>query len=72
MVHFCESVSIYGADNPLTIHSVTGCYIAWRLRHQSKTDWLSSNKSQKGQETIVRLRCLSAVTLHDCICTFIA
>lgn len=27
---------------------VTGCYIAWRLRHQSKTDWLSSNKTQKG------------------------
>ncbi|KAF2241731.1 hypothetical protein BU26DRAFT_440245 [Trematosphaeria pertusa] len=27
---------------------VVGCYIAWRLRHQSKTEWLSSNKSQKG------------------------
>ncbi|KAF1952672.1 hypothetical protein CC80DRAFT_596469 [Byssothecium circinans] len=27
---------------------VTGCYIAWRLRHQSKTEWLSSNKTQKG------------------------
>ncbi|KAF2786985.1 hypothetical protein K505DRAFT_329964 [Melanomma pulvis-pyrius CBS 109.77] len=27
---------------------VTGCYIAWRLRHQSKTEWLSSNGTQKG------------------------
>ncbi|KAF2271190.1 hypothetical protein CC78DRAFT_419821, partial [Lojkania enalia] len=27
---------------------VTGCYIAWRLRHQSKTEWLSSNKTQRG------------------------
>lgn len=27
---------------------VVGCYIAWRLRHQSKTEWLSSNKTQKG------------------------
>ncbi|KAF2274894.1 uncharacterized protein EI97DRAFT_451399 [Westerdykella ornata] len=27
---------------------VTGCYIAWRLRHQSKTEWLSANKTQKG------------------------
>ncbi|PVI06473.1 hypothetical protein DM02DRAFT_514467 [Periconia macrospinosa] len=26
---------------------VTGCYIAWRLRHQSKTEWLSSNRTQK-------------------------
>ncbi|KAF2000783.1 hypothetical protein P154DRAFT_434410 [Amniculicola lignicola CBS 123094] len=29
---------------------VTGCYIAWRLRHQSKGEWLSSNRTQKGQE----------------------
>ncbi|KAJ4312765.1 hypothetical protein N0V94_007274 [Neodidymelliopsis sp. IMI 364377] len=27
---------------------VVGCYIAWRLRHQSKTEWLSSNRTQKG------------------------
>ncbi|KAF2741363.1 hypothetical protein EJ04DRAFT_530418 [Polyplosphaeria fusca] len=27
---------------------VTGCYIAWRLRHQSKTEWLSSNRTQRG------------------------
>ncbi|KAF2176164.1 hypothetical protein K469DRAFT_678988 [Zopfia rhizophila CBS 207.26] len=27
---------------------VTGCYIAWRLRHQTKTEWLSSNGTQKG------------------------
>ncbi|KAF2205098.1 hypothetical protein GQ43DRAFT_446255 [Delitschia confertaspora ATCC 74209] len=27
---------------------VTGTYIAWRLRHQTKTEWLSSNKTQKG------------------------
>ncbi|KAJ4988917.1 hypothetical protein SVAN01_05541 [Stagonosporopsis vannaccii] len=28
---------------------VLGCFIAWRLRHQSKTEWLSSNRTQKGQ-----------------------
>ncbi|CAN9179944.1 unnamed protein product [Alternaria alternata] len=28
---------------------VLGCYVAWRLRHQSKTEWLSSNRTQKGQ-----------------------
>ncbi|KAF2752306.1 hypothetical protein M011DRAFT_473539 [Sporormia fimetaria CBS 119925] len=27
---------------------IVGCYIAWRLRHQSKTQWLSGNKTQKG------------------------
>ncbi|KAF3000689.1 hypothetical protein E8E13_002015 [Curvularia kusanoi] len=27
---------------------VLGCGIAWRLRHQSKTEWLSSNRTQKG------------------------
>ncbi|KAF2109580.1 hypothetical protein BDV96DRAFT_584969 [Lophiotrema nucula] len=27
---------------------VTGCYIAWRLRHQTKTEWLSSNRTQRG------------------------
>ncbi|KAF3035399.1 hypothetical protein E8E12_000638 [Didymella heteroderae] len=27
---------------------VLGCFIAWRLRHQSKTEWLSSNRTQKG------------------------
>ncbi|KAI4615481.1 Sorting nexin-3 [Alternaria ethzedia] len=27
---------------------VLGCYVAWRLRHQSKTEWLSSNRTQKG------------------------
>ncbi|KAF2839026.1 hypothetical protein M501DRAFT_1003570 [Patellaria atrata CBS 101060] len=25
-----------------------GLYIAWRLRRQSKTEWLSSNGTQKG------------------------
>ncbi|XMA14787.1 hypothetical protein WAI453_007578 [Rhynchosporium graminicola] len=25
---------------------VFGCYIAWRLRHQSKADYLSSNRTQ--------------------------
>ncbi|KAG9187865.1 hypothetical protein G6011_05736 [Alternaria panax] len=28
---------------------VLGCYVAWRLRHQSKSEWLSSNRTQKGQ-----------------------
>ncbi|KAF1838550.1 hypothetical protein BDW02DRAFT_564915 [Decorospora gaudefroyi] len=27
---------------------VLGCYIAWRLRHQSTTEWLSGNRTQKG------------------------
>ncbi|OAL05642.1 hypothetical protein IQ06DRAFT_211712 [Phaeosphaeriaceae sp. SRC1lsM3a] len=27
---------------------VLGCYIAWRLRNQSKLEWLSSNRTQKG------------------------
>ncbi|KAJ4346131.1 hypothetical protein N0V95_005684 [Ascochyta clinopodiicola] len=27
---------------------VLGCFVAWRLRHQSKTEWLSSNRTQKG------------------------
>ncbi|KAF2131892.1 hypothetical protein P153DRAFT_310241 [Dothidotthia symphoricarpi CBS 119687] len=27
---------------------VVGCYVAWRLRNQSKTEWLSSNRTQKG------------------------
>lgn len=29
--------------------SVTGLYIAWRFRHQSKSEFLSSNRTQKGQ-----------------------
>jgi hypothetical protein len=28
-----------------------GCYVAWRLRNQSKLEWLSSNRTQKGQNT---------------------
>ncbi|KAH8726857.1 hypothetical protein GQ44DRAFT_613013 [Phaeosphaeriaceae sp. PMI808] len=27
---------------------VLGCYVAWRLRKQSKLEWLSSNRTQKG------------------------
>ena len=39
-----------GKDNEqrLMDNRVVGCYIAWRLRHQSKTEWLASNKTQKG------------------------
>lgn len=33
---------------------IVGCYIAWRLRNQSKTEWLSSNRTQKGQHLINR------------------
>src|SRR5262245_23012079 len=29
-------------------HSVVGLFIAWRLRHQSKTEYLASNRTQKG------------------------
>lgn len=29
--------------------SVTGLYVAWRFRHQSKSEFLSSNRTQKGQ-----------------------
>jgi hypothetical protein len=36
-------------------YRVTGCYVAWRLRNQSKTEWLSSNRTQKGQNTIARV-----------------
>ncbi|KAF8849709.1 hypothetical protein BDZ45DRAFT_752507 [Acephala macrosclerotiorum] len=25
---------------------VFGCYVAWRLRHQSKGEWLSGNRTQ--------------------------
>jgi hypothetical protein len=28
--------------------SVLGCGIAWKLRKQSKLEWLSSNRTQKG------------------------
>ncbi|CZR64113.1 uncharacterized protein PAC_14010 [Phialocephala subalpina] len=28
---------------------VFGCYVAWRLRHQSKGEWLSGNRTQTGQ-----------------------
>jgi hypothetical protein len=38
--------------NEANRHRIVGCYIAWRLRHQSKTEWLSSNKTQKGQDAI--------------------
>jgi len=34
------------------MHRVVGCYVAWRLRKQSKLEWLSSNRTQKGQETL--------------------
>ncbi|KAF2820126.1 hypothetical protein CC86DRAFT_305870 [Ophiobolus disseminans] len=27
---------------------ILGCYVAWRLRNQSKLEWLSSNRTQKG------------------------
>ncbi|KAE8835428.1 hypothetical protein HRS9122_07698 [Pyrenophora teres f. teres] len=27
---------------------VLGCFVAWKLRHQSKSEWLSSNRTQKG------------------------
>jgi hypothetical protein len=36
-------------------YSVLGCYIAWRLRKQSKLEWLSSNRTQKGQDTDISL-----------------
>jgi hypothetical protein len=34
----------------LMVRSVVGCYVAWRLRAQSKLEWLSSNRTQKGQK----------------------
>ncbi|KAF2022080.1 hypothetical protein BU24DRAFT_339614 [Aaosphaeria arxii CBS 175.79] len=42
---------------------VIGCYIAWRLRHQSKTEWLSSNRTQKGQTTKHRADVYVAIPL---------
>ena len=33
---------------------ITGLYIAWRLRHQTKAEFLSSNRTQKGQLSIDR------------------
>lgn len=33
----------------LTSARVTGLYIAWRWRHQSKSEFLASNRTQKGQ-----------------------
>lgn len=28
---------------------VFGLYISWRLRHQSKGEWLAANRTQKGK-----------------------
>ncbi|TVY28822.1 hypothetical protein LHYA1_G002107 [Lachnellula hyalina] len=33
---------------------VFGCYIAWRLRHQTKGEYLSSNRTQTGQSFFPR------------------
>jgi hypothetical protein len=27
-----------------------GCYVAWKLRHQTKGEWLSGNRTQTGQK----------------------
>jgi hypothetical protein len=32
----------------LTRHSIFGLFIAWKLRHQSKIEFLASNRTQKG------------------------
>lgn len=53
MVPFCAfnetppSVELSGHWSPS--HRVTGCYIAYRWRHQSKSEFLASNRTQKGQ-----------------------
>lgn len=48
-------------------YRVTGCYIAWRLRNQSKLEWLSSNRTQKGQNTITRVAQVARCFLPDII-----
>jgi hypothetical protein len=34
-----------------SLFSLSGLYVAWLFRHQSKGEWLSSNRTQKGQNT---------------------
>jgi hypothetical protein len=50
MVHFCTYPPIT-INVKLTGYRILGCYVAWRLRKQSKLEWLSSNGTQKGQNT---------------------
>jgi hypothetical protein len=33
----------------LFLYSVFGLYVAWRWRHQSKSEFLASNRTQKGK-----------------------
>ncbi len=34
------------------VERLTGLYIAWYWRHQSKTEFLSANRTQKGEASI--------------------
>ena len=43
------------------MHRVAGCIVAWHFRQQSKTDFLASNRTQKGQ--IIELERCSNQTL---------
>ncbi|KAK8234185.1 hypothetical protein IWZ00DRAFT_132668 [Phyllosticta capitalensis] len=31
---------------------LSGCAVAWKLRHQNKGEYLSSNRTQKGQSQV--------------------
>ncbi|PMB64311.1 hypothetical protein BM221_009697 [Beauveria bassiana] len=44
-------------------YSVMGTGIAWKLRHQAKTDFLSSNGTQTGQNSPLRLMSMR----HGCL-----
>jgi hypothetical protein len=45
----CALTSIVKDINANNSPSVFGLFIAWRLRHQSKGEWLSANRTQKGK-----------------------
>jgi hypothetical protein len=46
--------------------SVVGLYIAWRWRHQSKSDFLASNRTQKGETSIACTRGSKATVTLTC------
>lgn len=38
--------------NLSALRSVFGLYVAWRWRHQSKSEFLASNRTQKGKSFV--------------------
>jgi hypothetical protein len=51
-------------------YSILGCYVAWRLRNQSKLEWLSSNRTQKGQDTDESLPTSCRMNFIDTSCDY--